>query len=72
MKSMRQMQNELLSKCKFDGSYPKPVVLFPGVIDLARNEAEHKALMRQVEIECYVFLGAAVVILIAFPVILCL
>ncbi len=47
MKSMVQMQSEMLAKCKFDGSFPRPVVLPLGILALARNQEEYDSLNRE-------------------------
>lgn len=46
MKSIRQMQKEMLSKAKFDGTYPKAVIMGLGVIALAYNDDEYKRLTK--------------------------
>lgn len=46
MKTMTQMQAELLEKATWDGSYPKAVHMIPGIIVLARNAEHEERLMR--------------------------
>ena len=46
MKTMQQMQGEMLTKARFDGGYPRPVVLPLGILVLAKDEQEFNRLMR--------------------------
>jgi hypothetical protein len=46
MKSMHQLQSELLSKARWDGGYPKAVHMGMGTIALA-NSAEEEREMRR-------------------------
>lgn len=61
MKSMTQMQNELLEHAKFDGTYPKPVVLPFGILALAKDEEEFTELNREsYRAHLFLAIGAAV------------
>lgn len=62
MKSMTQMQNEMLSQCRFDGSFPKPVVLPFGVLALARDQAEYDHLCRESDRMLRVFGGGLLLV----------
>jgi preprotein translocase subunit Sec61beta len=44
MKSMQEMQNEILRNARFDGGWPRAVVMFPGIVALAYDEEEEKQL----------------------------
>ena len=66
MKSMEQMQAEMLSKARFDGGYPKPVIMGMGVLALAKDEEEYKRLTRESEIAHLVFAIGLVMVLVVF------
>lgn len=46
MKSMAQMQAEMLARARWDGGYPKAVHMFPGLIAMAHSEEEERRLRR--------------------------
>lgn len=46
MKSMKQMHDALLSKARWDGGWPRPIVVGPGIIALARSQEHYDALLR--------------------------
>ena len=46
MKSTAQMQSEMLKKARFDGGFPRAVIVGPGIIALAKNEEQYKRLRR--------------------------
>jgi len=45
MKTMKQMQEEMLAKCPEDG-WPKPFAHFGGAVQLAYSEEEWNALLK--------------------------
>ena len=49
MKSMEQMQDEMLAKCRFDGSFPKPVIMGLGCLALANNQEEYDRLCAEAD-----------------------
>jgi hypothetical protein len=55
MKSMQQMQQEMLIKARWDGGYPRVVMMPLGVIALARDEAEYIELIDHSELAINVF-----------------
>lgn len=61
MKTMAQMQDEMLAKARFDGGYPRHVVLHFGILALAKDEEEYKSLMRENAI-CSAILGAGIMV----------
>jgi len=47
MKTMKQMQDEMLSQCfKGPGYWPRPFVHFGGAIELAKNQEHYDRLMK--------------------------
>jgi hypothetical protein len=46
MPPMQEMQNDLLNQCRFDGGYPKPVIIGMGGIAMANNKEEEDRLHR--------------------------
>jgi len=40
MKSMKQIQSEMLAKARWDGGYPKAIACLPGIIRLAYSKEE--------------------------------
>ena len=46
MESMKTMQANMLAQCRFDGGFPKPVLLPMGVLAVASNEDEHALLLK--------------------------
>ena len=67
MKTMQQMQNEMLKEARFDGGYPRPVVLPFGILALAKNEEEWNDLMRQSDIT-HAVLGIGIVAALIIPI----
>lgn len=65
MKSMKQMQDEMLSAAKWDGGYPRAVCMFPGIVALAYDEAQWKYLNRQNELGIYFFIGSLLLGIVA-------
>ncbi len=61
MKTMAQMQSEMIAKAKFDGGYPRAVIMPIGIIALANNEDEFNKLKRESEIE-HLILGVILLI----------
>lgn len=57
MKSMAQMQAEMLAKARWDGGYPRAVCLFPGIVAFAHNEEEWNRYNRENEIGMWIFIG---------------
>lgn len=55
MKSMAQMQNEMIAKADFTGGYPRVVHVGMGIIALAHNKKELDRLQRDGLIEAIVF-----------------
>jgi len=49
VKSMKTMQDGILSKAKFDGTYPKIVHMGMGIIALAKNQDDFDRLSRSRE-----------------------
>jgi hypothetical protein len=47
MKTMQQMQSEIISKARWDGGYPKAMHMGLGVIALARDEQHERELRKQ-------------------------
>ena len=46
MKSTEQLQSEMLKKARFDGGFPRAVIVGPGIIALAKNDGEYERLRR--------------------------
>lgn len=69
MKTMQKMKKEMLKKARFDGGYPRPVVLPFGVLALANNEQEFNRLMRESNIG-HALLCVGLVVAVGIP--LCL
>lgn len=65
MKTMIQMQDEMLAKCKFDGSYPKPVILPLGVLALAHNKEQEDELLRQSDICHSILFGGLILVIVS-------
>jgi hypothetical protein len=59
---MKQMQDEMLRQCKFDGSFPKPVIMGMGIMALARNQKEYDELTKHSHF-AHIFMGVCLVIL---------
>lgn len=57
MKSMEQMQSEMLAQARWDGGYPRAVCLFPGIVALAHDEKQWNQLNRQNEIGLMIYIG---------------
>lgn len=57
MKSMKQMQDEMLAKCRFDGSYPRPIHMGMGIIALAHDEEQERLLLKSNETLLWVVLA---------------
>jgi hypothetical protein len=62
MKSIKQIQNEMLAEARFDGGYPRAVLLPIGVIALARTEDEFRQLCKYRDILMYGLLLGVVAI----------
>lgn len=67
MKTMQQMQSQLLAQAKFDGTYPKPVVLPFGILALAKNEKEFTKLTRE-SYRAHIFLTIGAVVAAFVPI----
>lgn len=46
MKSMQSMQEEIFSKARFDGGWPRAVLVGVGCVALAHNQKEYDSLRR--------------------------
>ena len=46
MKTMKQMHEEILSKARWDGGWPRVICVGPGIIALARDQAHYDELRR--------------------------
>ena len=46
MKTMKQMQDEQLNKCRFDGGWPRPFVGSFGIVQVARNQEEYDRMVK--------------------------
>ncbi len=62
MKSMKQMQDEMIAKARWDGGYPRAVCLFPGIVALAHSEEEYQRLRTQ---DARAFLWALCILFVA-------
>jgi hypothetical protein len=47
MKTMREVQEKILSKARWDGGWPRAVHMGMGIIALAKDESDLKSLRRQ-------------------------
>ena len=47
MKTMKQLQNEQLSKCRFDGGWPRPFIGMLGIVQVAHNQEEHDKMFKR-------------------------
>lgn len=47
MKSMKKMQDEILSQARWDGGYPKAVHMGLGIIALAHSKEEEERMNRE-------------------------
>lgn len=65
MKSMRQMQDEMLAKARFDGGYPRVVLMPFGIVALANNEEEYEALRKESENAINFFAACLMVVVVA-------
>lgn len=61
MKSMHQMQSDMLSQCKAGSEYPKPIFHFNGVIQLVFDEEGERRANRQCEIEAMILLYGVII-----------
>lgn len=69
MKSMQQMQEEMLSRCFKNDGWPKPVVHFGGVLEICRDQEHLDRALAQVNKEMAILAVCAAlsfVALIAF------
>jgi len=57
VKSMEQMQSEMLSHARWDGGYPRPVCMFPGIVALAYDEKQWKELNRANMVGIIIYCG---------------
>lgn len=46
MKSMKQMQSEILGKARWDGGWPRAVHVGMGVVALAKDQEHYNALVK--------------------------
>ena len=46
MKTMKQMHEEILSKARWDGGWPRVIIVGPGIIALAKDQAHWDELRR--------------------------
>ena len=56
MKSMAQMQAEMLAKARFDGGWPRVVQHFGGALQLCHNQDEYDRARRFVKVEILIAL----------------
>ncbi len=66
MKSVKQMQDEMIAKARWDGGFPRAVCLFPGIVALAHTEEEYRRLRTQ---DARAFLWALCILALAGAVI---
>lgn len=71
MKTMKQMQDEMLKKARFDGGYPKPVIMPIGVIALAKNEEQYQKL-QQISYRAHMVMAVGLVLTFVIPLVLIL
>lgn len=56
LKSMTQMQAEMLAKARFDGGWPRVVHHFGGVLQLCHDQEEYERARRSVKVEILIAL----------------
>ena len=64
MKSMAQMQNEMIAKADFTGGYPRAVHIGMGIIALAHDKKEFDELQREAMIGVMIVGAGALVSLL--------
>lgn len=66
LKTMQQMQDEMLKKARFDGGYPRPVIMPIGVLALAKNEKQYKEMKRFSQISHVIFGVVMIMVIVCF------
>lgn len=62
LKSMSQMHDEMLKKCRFDGSFPKPVIMGLGCVALAYDQVQYDRLCAEAD-SLFTFMGWGIAII---------
>lgn len=68
MKTLKQMQDELIAQAKWDGGWHRLVIMGPGVIKLCRNQKDYD---RSIRFSLVVHSIYAIGLLIATALVIC-
>lgn len=63
MKSMNEIQNEMLKDCRFDGGYPKPMHVGMGILRVAKSKEEEEQINKETFWIHVIGFGSAIILM---------